>query len=479
MFNANLNLPCLLGGLGEEDNYEEDEALCPTLHLLAALIERKEVVEAVWEQLLFPLANAYSSLPIYTQRALVDLFSSYLVTTLSLGMSRMRPKGSELVARLESEVGGLFTWSKNVGKVDKVVDLLSRVIKKAEDNGEREFETLREFLCPLLNTHLPLDPLLCPESWPHPPAHSLVRLLISCHPREVALPYISLLLASPTGTTDATTLSLKKLALRLAADRPPLLGSVLPAMLSGISDSEETFSDKSSVLLPHILSLYKVDTAVQQFVSCPGAVQLLFTQIKKLADDPASCQQGQIVTACCFFLRRMVTMNLLTSDQSAQLVIPILSTVSMRLSASESLRVSLLNLLSTILTSLPHLSPTITPLPTLCTLAMDSSYWSVQDSALSSISSLLSSSSLSPLVMSSLSLLTSTISTLLTAPNIRYVRASAVKTLKNLATSPTSLLNPLEVLNLLPFFSLKGKKTIHLDIDPAIFFEDYDEIFRR
>ena len=40
---VNLNLPNLVGGLGADD--EEDEDLCPTLHLVAALIERGEEVK--------------------------------------------------------------------------------------------------------------------------------------------------------------------------------------------------------------------------------------------------------------------------------------------------------------------------------------------------------------------------------------------------------------------------------------------------
>ena len=42
-FNVNLNLPDLVDGLGGGD--EEDEALCPTLHLITALIDRGEEVE--------------------------------------------------------------------------------------------------------------------------------------------------------------------------------------------------------------------------------------------------------------------------------------------------------------------------------------------------------------------------------------------------------------------------------------------------
>merc|ERR1719370_2522187 len=59
----------------------------------------------------------------------------------------------------------------------------------------------------------------------------------------------------------------------------------------------------------------------------------------------------------------------------------------------------------------------------------------------------------------------------------RYVRASTIKTLTSLVTSPTCLLNPMESLALLPFFSLE--ESICLDIDPGTFFEEYDEIFRR
>jgi len=59
----------------------------------------------------------------------------------------------------------------------------------------------------------------------------------------------------------------------------------------------------------------------------------------------------------------------------------------------------------------------------------------------------------------------------------RYVRASTIKTLTSLVTSPIYLLNPLESLNLLPFFSLE--ESICLNIDPGTFFEEYDEIFRR
>ena len=40
---VNLNLPNLVGKLGGDD--EEDEDLCPTLYLVAALIERREEVE--------------------------------------------------------------------------------------------------------------------------------------------------------------------------------------------------------------------------------------------------------------------------------------------------------------------------------------------------------------------------------------------------------------------------------------------------
>ena len=48
-FNVNLNLPDLLvgldGGLGDREDDEKDENLCPTLHLVAALIERGEEVQ--------------------------------------------------------------------------------------------------------------------------------------------------------------------------------------------------------------------------------------------------------------------------------------------------------------------------------------------------------------------------------------------------------------------------------------------------
>ena len=40
---VNLNLPNLAGGLDGDD--EENEDLCPTLHLVAALIESREEVE--------------------------------------------------------------------------------------------------------------------------------------------------------------------------------------------------------------------------------------------------------------------------------------------------------------------------------------------------------------------------------------------------------------------------------------------------
>ena len=43
IFNVNLNLPGLVDGLGDRD--EEDEALCLTLHLIAALFDRGEEVE--------------------------------------------------------------------------------------------------------------------------------------------------------------------------------------------------------------------------------------------------------------------------------------------------------------------------------------------------------------------------------------------------------------------------------------------------
>ena len=93
----------------------------------------------------------------------------------------MKPKGSELVARLESEVDSLLNWAKKEDKLDLVVELLSRVVRKVENGNDSDM--VREFLCPLLVTHLPLDPLLCPESWAHPPTLPLVRLLLSCHPR--------------------------------------------------------------------------------------------------------------------------------------------------------------------------------------------------------------------------------------------------------------------------------------------------------
>ena len=49
-FNVNLSLPDLLIGLdggldGDREDDEEDENLCPTLHLVAALIERGEEVQ--------------------------------------------------------------------------------------------------------------------------------------------------------------------------------------------------------------------------------------------------------------------------------------------------------------------------------------------------------------------------------------------------------------------------------------------------
>ena len=48
-FNVNLNLPDLMvgldGGLGDREDDEEGENLCPTLHLVAALIERGEEVQ--------------------------------------------------------------------------------------------------------------------------------------------------------------------------------------------------------------------------------------------------------------------------------------------------------------------------------------------------------------------------------------------------------------------------------------------------
>merc|ERR1712130_891543 len=109
-----LNMQDMVDSLdgGDEDDIGggdvEDEALCPSLHLIAALIESGEEVEGVWEQLLFPLVNVYTSLLLYTQRALADLLSSYLTATLRLGLSRMKPKGSELVAILESEVDSLL-----------------------------------------------------------------------------------------------------------------------------------------------------------------------------------------------------------------------------------------------------------------------------------------------------------------------------------------------------------------------------------
>ena len=328
---------------------------------------------------------------------------------------------------------------------------------------------VNKFLCPLLVTHLPLDPLLCPESWSHPPTPSLVRLLLTCHPSEAVLPYLTLLISSPN-----TPLNLQKLVLRLAAGCPPLLSSMLPALLPRIS--EDVFSDTDPVLLLSIMSLHKIDHAVEQFAGCPGASDLLIKILERFPDDPTSSHRGNIVTACSVFLRRMITMNLLTAEQSKQLVSPILSSASLRLSASESLRVSLLNLLASILASLPT---TINDplLPTLCTLALDSSHWPVQDSALSCISSMLSNSSISPLISTNLPLLTSSISTLLTAPMTRYVRASTIKTLTSLVTSPTFLLHPLESLNLLPFFSLE--ENISLNIDPGTFFEENDEIFRR
>lgn len=422
---------------------------------------------------MFPLVNVYTSLLLYTQRALTDLLSSYLATTFKLVMRRMKPKGSELMTRLESEVDSLFTWAKKEYKLDQVVELLSSVVKKIGKGSGKDSDLVREFLCPLLVTHLPLDPLLCPERWPHPPSPPFVRLLLSCQPSNVALPYISLLMSSPS-----TPPNLKKLVLCIAADRPPFLSSVLLALLPGTKPETILSEDLFSVLLLPILSLHMVDTAVEQFAGCPGTTQLLINVLKRFPDDPTSTHKGNNATACTIFLRRMAMMRLLTAEQSEELVCPILSSASLRLSASESLRVSLLNLLSTILASLPSLPQTANdPLLSLCTLAMDSSHWPVQDSALSCISSLLSNSSLSPLISTSLPLLTSSVSTLLTAPMTRYVRASTIKTLTSLVTSPTCLLNPMESLALLPFFSLQ--ESICLNIDPGTFFEEYDEIFRR
>jgi len=465
----NLNLPSLVSDLSGE----EDEALCPTLNLVGALIKSGEDLEGVWDQLLLPLAEKYDSFLMYTKRAITDLFASYLVTTLNKGMKRMTPKGSEIVARLETEVDQFLKLAVSVGgtRFDQIIELLSNVMNKLTANGDSDSEMFRNFFCPLVTSNLPLDPLLCPESWPRTPSPSLTRLLLTCHPTEEIMLYLPLLLNSTFTQPD-----LKKLSLLLAAHRPPLLAKVLPDIVP--PNMEDMVSDSPPEMFMYILALHKVDTAVEQVAGCSGAVQLLLDLLKRIPDEPP-CFKGNHATAFTSFIGKMVSMKFLSDEQMTQMIDPLLQSASLRLSLDESFRVSLLGLLSSVFASSTCLSSSISPLPSLCTLALDSSYWPVQDSALSCMSTLLSNSSLSPICAKSIHPLKSSLATLLTASTSRYVRSSALRTLSCLVRDPSSLLTSLEALGMLPFFSLEEYDSISLNINSDTFFEEYDEIYRR
>merc|ERR1719187_3038721 len=228
----------------------------------------------------------------------------------------------------------------------------------------------------------------------------------------------------------------------------------------------------------YILALHKVDTAVEQVAGCSGAVQLLLDLLKRIPEEPP-CFKGNHATAFTSFMGKMVSMKFLSDEQMTQMVDPLLQSASLRLSLDESFRVSLLGLLSKVFASSTCLSSSISPLSSLCTLALDASYWPVQDSALSCISTMLSNSSLSPICAKSIPPLKSSLATLLTASTSRYVRSSALRTLSCLVRHPASLLTSLAALGMLPFFSLEEGDYIGLNISPDTFFEEYYEIYRR
>ena len=452
---------------------EEDEALCPTLNLVAALIKSGEDLEGVWDQLLLPLAEKYNSHLMYTKRAITDLFASYLVTTLNKGMKRMTPKGSEIVARLETEVDQLLKLAVRVGgtRLDQIIELLSNVVNKVTANGGCDSEMFRNFFCPLVTSNLPLDPLLCPESWPRTPSPSLTRLLLTCHPKEEIMMFLPPLLNS-----NITQPNLKKLSLLLAAHRPPLLTKVLSDIVP--PNIEDMVSDSPPEMFMYILALHKVDTAAEQVAGCSGAVHLLLDLLKRIPDEPPYFK-GNHATAFTSFIGKMVSMKFLSNEQMIKMVNPLIQSASLRLSLDESFRVSLLGLLSSVFASSTSLPSSISPLPSLCKLALDSSYWPVQDSALSCISTLLSNSSFSPICAKSIHPLKSSLAPLLTAFASRYVRSSALRTLSCLVRHPSSAMTSLEALCILPFFSLEEDDSINLNINPDTFFEEYDEIYRR
>ena len=280
----------------------------------------------------------------------------------------------------------------------------------------------------------------------------------------------------PLLNSNITQPNLKKLSLLLAAHRPPLLTKVLPDILP--LNMEDMVSDSPPEMFMYILALHEVNTGVQQVAGYPGAVHLLLHLLKRIPEEPP-CFKGNHATAFTSFMGKMVSMKFLSDEQMTQMVDPLIQSASLRLSLDESFRVSLLGLLSSVFASSTSLPSSISPLPSLCTLALDSSYWPVQDSALSCISTLLSNSSLSPTCEKSIHPLKSSLATLLTASTSRYVRSSALRTLSCLVRHPSSAMTSLEALCILPFFSLEEDDSINLNINPDTFFEEYDEIYRR
>ena len=435
-----LKLPDLISKEWDQEDHEEDEWLCPLLELVTTLQEQDHLLPLdPWHLLLLPLAQHLPSCQLYTRRAVTSCFTSYFRSQLRRSLKNG--------ARVEELLTSFISWGQKEGREEEVAELLTATAKVLEK------ENLDSLLAPLVSKKFNFSSLFAADQRK---TSSILKLFVLVHEDQEQLTSCILRLLN----SASCPLNLKKVCVRLGAERPQLLASFLDHLLQ----------EQERPLLLHLLSLHPVPRGLQSSLS--SILPSLTRAISEFSEDPS--EDCKYVRAVCDFLIRLLDSDILEDTTTLLPLLPqLLSTSSLHLSVGEGVRCSLLSLLSSLLPTLPY--PSLLPpglLPSLTSLALQTSSWPVQDSALSCISSFLTS----PLLPTPLPPLLSTISLLLTTPQVSYVKASAIRTATSLSSSSCSL-SCSQLISLFPFSAKDG--TITFNINPESFFEDHDEASRR
>ena len=446
-----LHIPDLREWREEE---EEDPSLCPLLLLLSSLFlqEGQETslhhhLSSSWTLLLLPLAKHSLQCHLYTRRASLQATTGYI--HLCLRLTRDQTRECRVREELARDLEGLLQWGREKGRLAEVAQLLCETLEGLKQSPDRD-----TFLFPLVLKCLDFSSLLDPRQWLRPPPNSLLSLYLLTQDGSAAPPLFTAVFHSP-----ACPPSLLKHCVRLAAERPLILPSLLPSIM------------KHSALLHLLLSLPSLP-------SLPLLHSHLSSLLTSFSLDPT--EDSREVRAASVFLTRQLSSGLLNPGELLPLLPTLLDTASLHLSVGESLRSCIVDLLAALFSSLP--SPSSLNLPDLCSklcsLATNPSHWPVQDSALSCLSSLLSNPSLSPLLAPSLTLILSSLQLCLSPHHYPYIRSSSLATLSSLLSSPaSSSLSPTQCLSTLPCSSPSSPPQLHLD--PDTFFESWDESSRR